>query len=38
VPLSIKTKNQTRKTKLNDKLINYTIDFDYAFDYINNIR
>jgi len=38
VPLSIKTKNQTRKTKLNDKLINYTIEFDYAFDYINNIR
>lgn len=38
IPLSIKTKNQTRKTHLNDKLINYTIDFDYAFDYINNIR
>lgn len=38
VPLSIKTKDQTRKTKLNDKLINYTIEFDYAFDYINNIR
>tara|TARA_R110000772_G_scaffold179935_1_gene291246 strand:- start:4486 stop:5406 length:921 start_codon:yes stop_codon:yes gene_type:complete len=38
IPLSIKTKNQTRKTHLNDKLINYTIEFDYAFDYINNIR
>jgi len=38
IPLSIKTKDQTRKTHLNDKLINYTIEFDYAFDYINNIR
>jgi len=38
IPLSIKTKNQTRKTQLNDKLINYTIEFDYAFDYLNNIR
>ena len=37
-PLSIKTKNQTRKTTLNDKLINYTVEFDYAFDLLNNIR
>lgn len=38
IPLTIKTKSQTRKTQLNDKLINYTIDFDFAFDSLNNIR
>jgi len=28
----------TFKTAVNDKLINYTMDFEYAFDKINNIR
>ena len=38
IPVTIKTKSQTRKTQLNDSLINYTIDFDFAFDSLNNIR
>ena len=38
IPLKIVTTDQTRKTHLNDKLINYTIEFEYAFDSINNIR
>ena len=33
-----KTSSVTYKTILNDKLIQYTIDFDYAFDKINTIR
>ena len=33
-----KTKTLEYKTSLNDKLINYTIQFDFAFDRINNIR
>jgi len=26
------------KTSVNDRLIEYTIEFEEAFDYINNIR
>ena len=37
-PLVPKTKSFTHKTHLNDKLINYTIDFDIANNKINNIR
>ena len=33
-----KTKNFEYKTSLNDKLINYTVDFEFAFDKINNVR
>jgi hypothetical protein len=33
-----KTSSVQYKTTLNDKLINYTIDFDFAFDTINTIR
>jgi len=33
-----KTSNVTYKTSLNDRLVQYTIDFDYAFDKINNVR
>ena len=38
IPLKIVTTDQTRKTHLNDKLINYTVEFEYAYDSINNIR
>lgn len=38
IPVVVKTSNMTYKTKLNDRLIEYTIDFEDAFDYINNIR
>ena len=33
-----KTKTLIHKTQLNDKLINYTIEFDFASNKINNIR
>ena len=26
------------KTSLNDKLIDYTVNFDFAFDKVNNVR
>tara|TARA_R110001606_G_scaffold270006_1_gene418501 strand:+ start:102 stop:1022 length:921 start_codon:yes stop_codon:yes gene_type:complete len=38
IPLKIVTTEQTRKTHLNDRLINYTVEFEYAYDSINNIR
>lgn len=38
IPVIVKTKSQTRKTSVNDKLIQYTFQFDYAFDTIQNIR
>lgn len=38
VPVIINTSSFTYKTSLNDKLIDYTMEFDMAFDYINNVR
>ncbi len=38
VPIIPVTKSVTYLTQLNDKLINYTIEFENAFDKINNIR
>jgi len=38
IPVKVVTSSFTRKTQLNDKLIEYTIDFQEAFDFINNIR
>jgi hypothetical protein len=38
LPIDISTESLTYKTRLNDKLINYTLDFALAFDTINNIR
>jgi hypothetical protein len=37
-PVTPKTNSLTYKTSLNDKLVDYTIDFDYAFDKVQNIR
>ena len=36
-PVNIKTNDITYQTRVNDKLINYTISFDYANNVINNI-
>lgn len=33
-----KSKTFDYKTSLNDKLINYTVDFEFAFNKINNVR
>jgi len=38
IPVKVKTSSMEFKTVLNDKLIEYTIEFEEAFDYINNIR
>lgn len=38
LPILPVTKNLQLKTSLNDKLINYTIDFEFGFNKINNIR
>lgn len=38
IPVNVSSSNLTLKNRLYDKLINYTIDFDYAFDAINKIR
>ena len=37
-PVIVKNTQLQYKTSLNDKLINYTIDFEYAYDTINSIR
>jgi len=36
-PVTITSNNLEYKTKLNDKLINYTFTFDYAYNTINNV-
>ena len=38
LPIIPSTKSLQYKTVLNDKLINYTVDFEFAFDKINNVR
>lgn len=38
LPILPLTKSMTHKTHLNDKMINYTLEFEFAFDKINNIR
>lgn len=38
LPLNVVSNSLTYKTSVNDKLVDYTIDFEYAFDKINNIR
>ena len=38
IPVKVKTSSMNFKTSVNDRLIEYVIDFEEAFDYINNIR
>ena len=38
IPIKVKKSSIAFKTSVNDRLIEYTIDFEEAFDYINNIR
>ena len=38
IPVIVNTSSMVYKTSLNDRLIEYTIVFEDAFDYINNIR
>jgi len=37
-PATLKDSSFTTKTSLNDRMINYTMNFEMAFDLINNIR
>ena len=36
-PMNVEETSHTYKTSLNDRLVNYTVKFSYAFDLINNI-
>ena len=38
IPVKVKTSSVAFKTSVNDRLIQYTMEFEEAFDYINNIR
>jgi len=38
LPVNIKSSNIAFKTNLNDKLIDYTVELDFAYETINNIR
>jgi len=38
LPITVNSSSLAFKTSVNDKLIDYSIDFEYAFDKINNIR
>lgn len=38
IPVKVKKSSIAFKTSVNDKLIEYTIEFEEAFDFINNIR
>ena len=38
LPINVKTSNITYKTSLNDRLVEYTFEFDYSFNVINDIR
>jgi hypothetical protein len=37
LPVNIKSKEMSYKTRLNDKLIDYKFEFDFAFDKINQV-
>ena len=38
LPIQITSSSFNYKTQLNDKIINYTIEIEFAFDTINNVR
>ena len=38
LPINVSTSDMTYKTSLNDKLVEYTIEFENSYDTINNIR
>jgi len=37
-PVNVATQSLQYKTSVNDKLVQYTLNFEYAFDKINNVR
>ena len=38
LPIIPTSKSLTFKTSVNDRLANYTVNFDFAFNKINNVR
>jgi len=36
-PVNVKTQSSELKTTLKDKMINYEIEFEYAFNLINDV-
>jgi hypothetical protein len=38
LPINIKTSSINYKTRLNDKLVEYTIEFDNSYNVLNDIR
>lgn len=38
LPVKVKSNDFSFRTQLNDKLINYTIELEFAYDKINNVR
>ena len=38
LPITVKTSAMTHKKSVNERLIEYTIQFEESFDYINNVR
>ena len=37
-PVNVVTSSLTKKTKVNDKLVNYSLDFEFAYDVVNSVR
>jgi len=37
-PINVVSNSLTKKTKINDKLVNYSLDFEFAYDVINSVR
>ena len=37
-PVNVITSSLTKKTKVNDKLVNYSLDFEFAYDVVNSVR
>ena len=37
-PAKLKTKSTQMFKHINEKLINYSMEFDYAYNYMNNVQ
>ena len=37
-PVNVNANTLTKKTKINDKLVNYSLDFEFAYDVVNSVR
>ena len=37
-PVNVNTSSLAKKTKINDRLVNYQLEFMFAFDVVNNVR